>query len=80
MTALSGALADSFYDQVLRELLVAVGGALVLGNLLALVRRRGDEPATSGSDLEHAPVARTVLYLVIGLAVMVWGIGSLVAA
>ena len=29
-----------FYDEVLRELLVAMGAALFLGNLMALVRRR----------------------------------------
>lgn len=68
----------SFYDQVLRELLVAVGGALFVGNLLALVRRRREAPA-AGADLAEAPIGRTVLYLVIGLVVMVWGIGSLVA-
>ena len=29
-----------FYDEVLRELLVAMGGALFVGNLMALLRRR----------------------------------------
>ena len=32
----------SFYDEVLRELMVAMGAALVVGNLLALARRRAD--------------------------------------
>lgn len=69
----------SFYDQVLRELLVAVGAALFLGNLLALVRRRraGEREA---DDLERAPVARTVTYLVLGLVVMLWGVASLANA
>lgn len=73
-------LVASFYDQVLLELLVAIGGALFVGNLLALLRRRRGGPRPSGSDLAQAPVGRTVLYLVIGLVVMAWGIGSLVAA
>ena len=73
----------SFYDQVLRELLAAVGGALFVGNLMALVRRRREASVATGTggeaDLDHAPVARTVLYLVIGFVVMVWGLASLIA-
>jgi hypothetical protein len=74
-----------FYDEVLRELLVAMGGALFVGNLMALLRRRA--PATvrrpvtdeNGQPLPEAPVARTVTYLVIGFVVALWGIASLVA-
>ncbi|MGH9033842.1 MAG: hypothetical protein ACRDZV_17090, partial [Acidimicrobiia bacterium] len=67
----------SFYDEVLRELIAAVGAALFIGNLVALVRRRNDppiapaRPAKPGgaggersADLARAPVARTVLYMV----------------
>jgi hypothetical protein len=71
-----------FYDEVLRELLVALGAALFFGNLLALVRRRPPASlirAEGEPPLPRAPVGRTVLYLVIGLVVMVWGIASLVA-
>lgn len=32
----------TFYDEVLRELLVALGAAMFFGNLYALVRRRAD--------------------------------------
>jgi hypothetical protein len=32
----------SFYDEVMRELVLALGGALFLANAAALVRRRGD--------------------------------------
>ncbi len=92
----------SFYDQVLRELLTALGAALLFGNLLALVRRRVDARveaetrvarARPGSpvrglggrveregDLARAPVMRSVLYMVIGLLVMIWGIASIVAS
>jgi hypothetical protein len=68
----------SFYDEVLRELLVAMGAALFFGNLLALMRRRA--PAAEGEDgetLTRAPLARTVVYLLIGLVVALWGIASL---
>jgi hypothetical protein len=69
-----------FYDEVLRELLVAVGAALFLGNLLALIRRRTPESvAARGEVLPQAPVGRTVAYLIIGFVVMIWGVASLVA-
>ena len=76
--------AMSFYDEVLRELLVALGAALFLGNLLALIRRRPpaavSDAGEEGDDertLARAPVGRTLAYLLIGFVVMIWGIASL---
>jgi hypothetical protein len=90
----------NFYDEVLRELVTALGAALFVANARALARRRVDGEVAKrrtvsrsrpGSpvrgyrrtdeqgDLVQAPVARSVLYLVIGLVVMVWGIASLVS-
>ena len=70
-----------FYDEVLRELLVAMGAALFIGNLMALVRRRAPASlAEDGQALPQAPVARTVTFLVIGLVVAVWGLASLLAS
>jgi predicted permease len=37
----------SFYDDVLREIVAAVGAALFLGNLIALLRRRSDRRRAS---------------------------------
>jgi hypothetical protein len=37
----------SFYDDVLREIVAAVGAALFLGNLIALLRRRSDRRRVS---------------------------------
>ena len=71
-----------FYDEVLRELLVAMGAALFLGNLMALVRRRAPASLTESDDahaLPQAPLARTVTYLVIGFVVALWGLASLIA-
>ena len=71
-----------FYDEVLRELLVAMGGALFVGNLMALLRRRAPASATQSEDghaLPQAPLARTVTYLVIGFVVALWGLASLIA-
>jgi hypothetical protein len=36
-----------FYDDVLREIITAVGAALFVGNLIALVRRRSDRARTT---------------------------------
>ena len=84
----------SFYDEVLRELVLALGGALFIANALALVRRRRDSeradarPAARGSkregftesaDLAQAPLARTVTYMLIGLIVAVWALASIIA-
>lgn len=76
----------SFYDEVLRQLLVALGAALFLGNLLALIR--GHPPADIIREAEEAgkeppqraPFGRTLVFLLLGLVVMVWGIASLKAA
>jgi hypothetical protein len=82
----------SFYDEVMRELVLALGGALFLANGFALVRRRADAhragardggrgsvPAPRGDgDLTQAPLARTVTYMLIGLIVAVWALASIV--
>jgi hypothetical protein len=83
----------SFYDEVMRELVLALGGALFLANGLALVRRRADArragargggrraaPAvgSDSADLVQAPLARTVTYMLIGLVVAVWALASIV--
>ena len=92
----------SFYDQVLRELVFALGGALFVANLLAIVRRRRDAEAAAkrtvararpGSpvrgyqqtkdaptDLPQAPLARSVIYMLVGFVVMVWGIASIASS
>jgi len=53
MTAVPGVLA-SFYDDVLRELVTAIGAALFLGNALALARRRADAERVSAKTVERA--------------------------
>ena len=69
-----------FYDEVLRELLVAMGGALFVGNLMALVRRRAPASlAEDGQALPQAPLGRTLTYLVLGFVVAFWGLASLIA-
>ncbi|MCZ7527795.1 MAG: hypothetical protein M5U14_16325 [Acidimicrobiia bacterium] len=71
-----------FYDQVLRELVAALGAALFVGNLMALLRRRADarRAAAGSGDLAQAPVARTVAYATLGFVMMVAGIAAMVAS
>ena len=75
-----------FYDQVLRELLVAMGAALFVGNLMALLRRRAamspgqaGQTGEEGDALPRAPVGRTVTYMVMGFVIAFWGLASLLA-
>ena len=64
-------------DQLLTYLLLALGGALFLGNALALVRppRQAKE-----GELARAPVGRSVVMMAAGLVAAVWALASLVAA
>lgn len=77
-------LAVELYDQVLRELITAVGAALFVANGFALVRRRRGEqsrgaPGPGDGQLTKAPIARTVTFMLVGLVIMIWGIASLLA-
>lgn len=44
----------SFYDEVLRELVVAVGAALFVANVYALVRRRADADRVAATTVARA--------------------------
>jgi hypothetical protein len=44
----------SFYDEVLRELLVAVGAALFFANVYGLLRRRADADRVSATTVARA--------------------------
>jgi hypothetical protein len=63
-------------EDLLAYLVLAVGGALLVGNLAAVFRP--PEEAAEG-DLERAPVVRSVTMAVIGGVAAVWALGSLIA-
>ena len=63
-------------DQLLAYLVLAMGGALLVGNVLALVK---PPPAAKEGELERAPVASSLVMAGIGLIAAVWAIASLVA-
>ena len=62
-------------DQLLEYLLLALGGALFVGNVLALLR----PPARKDDgDLARAPVGRSLVMAVLGFVAAVWALGSIV--
>jgi hypothetical protein len=55
-------------------LVLAIGAALALGTLFALVRAAGEPDE---GELERPPMARSVVMIVIGLLAAVWALASL---
>lgn len=67
-------LGDDFFAWVI----LALGGALLVGNVMALVRP--PERAKKGkTDLEKAPVARSVTMAALGALATVWALATLIA-
>lgn len=61
-------------EDLLPLLVLAIGGAMVVGNGLALVRppQRHQE-----GDLERAPAGRSLVMVGIGLVAAIWAVASL---
>ncbi len=64
-------------EDLLAYLVLAIGGALFIGNVMAVVRP--PEQKLDDSSLERAPVARSLTFAAIGLVAAIWALGSLVA-
>lgn len=62
-------------DDLLPWLTLALGGALAVGTLLALVRPPVDP---RDGDLHRPPLARSLVMIGIGLIAAAWGLASLV--
>jgi hypothetical protein len=60
---------------LLRYLVLALGGALVVGNVLALVRP--PERPREG-ELAKAPIARTVVMAAVGGIAVLWAVATIV--
>jgi hypothetical protein len=63
-------------NDLLPLLVLALGGALVVGNAMALIR----PPAKpKPGELARAPKGRTITMLVIGLIAAIWALASLLS-
>lgn len=62
-------------EDILAWLVLALGGALAVGNFLALVRPPDKRQAAE--DLERAPVMRTAVMGIVGLLAALWALASL---
>jgi hypothetical protein len=63
-------------DDLLPYLVLALGGAMAAGSLMALVRPREQ---TKDGELERAPLARSLVMAGIGLVAAIWALASLVS-
>ena len=62
---------------ILAYLVLALGAAMAVGSILAVVRP--PESRREG-DLEHAPLARSVGFALVGLVAALWAVGSLLTS
>ncbi|MGA0117135.1 MAG: hypothetical protein ACO3JF_01970 [Ilumatobacteraceae bacterium] len=72
-------------DNLIVYLVLALGGALAVGNIAALVRPPDKEKMSDSkkdnednNDLQKAPVLRSLVMAIIGATAAVWAIASLV--
>ncbi|HEX4979108.1 MAG TPA: hypothetical protein VFV35_03490 [Acidimicrobiales bacterium] len=63
-------------EDLLSWLLLAFGGALLVGNVLAVLRP--PEGARDDGDLERAPLGRSLVMAAVGAVAAVWALASLV--
>jgi hypothetical protein len=63
-------------ENLLAYLVLALGGALAVGNTLAIIKP--PEKAKAEGDLAQAPVARSVAMAVVGAIAALWALASLI--
>ena len=63
-------------EDLLVWMVLALGGAMAVGNLLALLRPAARQRRQG--DLERAPLGRSIVFIVVGLVAAVWALASLV--
>ena len=71
-------LADTLFlgEDLLPLLVLALGGALLVGNVMALAR---PPVRPKDGELRRAPTGRSLLMALIGLVAAVWALGSLLS-
>lgn len=63
-------------EDLLAWLVLAIGGALCVGNVLALIR---PPEAPKEGELERAPIGRSVVMAVLGGVAALWALASLIS-
>jgi hypothetical protein len=58
-------------------MVLAFGAAMVVGNVLALVRPPSDRPGADHPGADRPAVGRAVTMIVLGLGAALWGLASL---
>jgi hypothetical protein len=75
LAASSSSATDLFGGQTLLPLFVlALGGALLVGNVLALTRPPAQQRK---GQLSRPPVGRSVIMMIVGLVAALWAIATL---
>jgi hypothetical protein len=64
-------------QDLLGWLVLAIGGAMAVGNLAALVRP--PQRKQGETDLDRAPVMRSVVYAIVGALAAAWALASLIS-
>lgn len=64
-------------EDLLAWLVLALGGALFVGNVVALVRP--PEVQRDEANLTRAPVGRSVVMALVGFVAALWALGSLIS-
>lgn len=64
-------------DNLLAYMMLAFGGAMAVGNTLAIVRPP-ERPKRKG-DLDRAPIIRSVVFAVLGGVAALWALASLIS-
>ena len=61
-------------DQLLPLLVMALGGAMLVGPFLALIRPRAE---TREGELERPPLIRSLVFMGVGLVGVVWAVATI---
>jgi hypothetical protein len=63
-------------EDLLAWLVLAIGGALAVGTILALVRPPKEHES---GDLNRPPMARSIVMIALGTIAAIWGLASLLS-
>ena len=64
-------------EDLLSWLVLAIGGAMAVGSIAALVRP--PETKFDDDDLDRAPVVRSLLFALVGAVAAIWALASLLS-